>query len=151
MPQSVCKLLEALECIEKAFPTEKECEGPKASATGGGSSKKRMVAFSDRIPKKSRKEAKHCALCKKHGGMQNTHNTGDCCKYEKDGTPKKAFTGKSAQRNPRNRNAPREHNTSYVQLSAKIAKLEKSNKKLKCTNKKRKRDCDSDSNDFDSS
>ena len=153
VPQSVRKLLEALERIEKAFPTEKEREGPKASMTGGGSSKKRMVSFSDRIPKKSRKEAKHCALCKKHGGAQNTHNTGDCRKYEKDGTPKRAFAGKGAQqqRNPRNRNAPRESNNSYAQLSAKIAKLEKSNKKLKRANKKRKRDRNSDSDDSDSS
>jgi hypothetical protein len=151
VPQSVCKLLEALECIEKAFPTENECEGPKASATGGGSSKKWMVSFNDRIPKKSRKEAKHCALCKKHGDAQNTHNTGDCRKYEKDGTLKKAFTGKSAKHSPCNRNALREHNTSYAQLSAKIAKLEDSNKKLKRMNKKRKHNCDSNSNDSDSS
>jgi hypothetical protein len=47
VPQSVCKLLKVLERIEKAFPTEKEHEGPKASATGCDSSKKRMVAFSD--------------------------------------------------------------------------------------------------------
>ena len=33
VPQSIRKLLEALERIEKAFPTEKEHEGPKASAT----------------------------------------------------------------------------------------------------------------------
>jgi hypothetical protein len=110
-----------------------------------------MVSFSDQIPKKSRKDVKHCALCKKHGGAHNTHNTGDCHKYEKDGTLQKSFTGKSAQRNPCNRNALHEHNTSYVQLSAKIAKLEKSNKKLKCTNKKRNGNRDSDSNDSDSS
>jgi len=110
-----------------------------------------MVSFSDRIPKKSRKEAKHCALCKKHGGTQNAHNMGDCCKYEKDGTPKKAFAGKITQLNPCNRNAPHEHNTSYAQLSAKIENLEKSNKKLKRANKKRKRDRDSDSDDSDSS
>ena len=54
VPQSVCKLLEALERIEKAFPTKKEREGPKACITGGGSSKKRMVSFNDQIPKKPR-------------------------------------------------------------------------------------------------
>ena len=92
--------------------------------------------------------------CKKHGGAQNTYNTGDCCKYKKDGTPKRAFAGKSAQQcNPCNRNAPRDHNNSYTQLSTKIVKIEKSNKKLKCTNKKSKRDhnSDSDSDDSDSS
>jgi len=34
----------------------------KAGTSGGDSSKKWMVSFNDRIPKKSRKEAKHCAL-----------------------------------------------------------------------------------------
>jgi hypothetical protein len=85
--------------------------------------------------------------------MQNTHNTGDSHKYEKDDTPKKAFAGKSMQYSLLNRNVLRKHNTSYVQLSAKIAKLEKSNKKIKHANKKRKckHDCDSNSNDSDSS
>ena len=125
MPQSVPKLLEALERIEKAYPTEKECERPKASATGGGSSKKRMVSFSDRIPKKFHKETKQCALCKKHGGAQNTHNTGDCKKYNLDGTPKKGFTRKNAQCNSHHGSTPHDQKT-YAQLSAKIAKLEKS-------------------------
>ena len=107
----------------------------------------------DQIPKKSHKEAKNCALCEKHGGTQNTHNIGDCRKYEKNGTPKRAFAGKSVQqqRNLRNQNAPRESNNSYAQLSAKITKLEKSNKKLKHANKKRKCNPDSDSKDSDSS
>ena len=55
------------------------------------------------------------------------------------------------QCNPRSRNLLLEHNTSYGQLSAKIEKLEKSNKKLKHANKKHKHDCDSDSNDSASS
>jgi hypothetical protein len=57
VPQSVCTLLEALERIVKAFLTEKECKRSKASATGGGSSKKQMVSFSDLIPKKACKES----------------------------------------------------------------------------------------------
>jgi hypothetical protein len=124
VPQSVCKLLEALERIEKAFPTEKECKGPKANTNRGGSSKKKIVTFSNQTPKKSHRDAKHCVLCKQHGGVYNTHNTEEYRKYEKDGTPKKTFTEKNTQRNPRNRNASCEHNNCYVQLSAKIAKLE---------------------------
>ena len=151
VPQSVCKLLEALERIEKAYPTKKEREGPKANATGGGSSKKRVVSFSDRIPKKSSKEAKQCALCKKHGGAQNTHNTGDCKKYNLDSTLKKAFAGKSKQRNPCNGSTPREQKTNYTQLSAKITKLKKANKNLKQANKKCKHDHNSDSDNSDSS
>ena len=152
VPQSMRKLLKVLERIKKAFPTKKDCKGPKAGVTGGGSSKRRMNLLSNKIPKKSHKEAKHCALCKKHRGAQNTHNTGECRKHEKDGTPKRAFAGKSMQqRNPHNRNATRKQNNSYTQLSSKIAKLEKSNKKLKHAHKKPKRDCNSDSNDSNSS
>jgi hypothetical protein len=150
VPQSVRKLLEALERIEKAFPTDKEREGTQASAKGGGSSKKKMVSFNDRIPKKRRTDAKHCVLCKKHGGAHNTHNTSECRKYDKDGTPKKSFAGKSAQRGSRSGGTQREQ-SNYAQLSAKIAKLEKSNRKLKRANRKRKRDRDSDSEDSDSS
>jgi hypothetical protein len=98
-------MLQALEHIEKAFRTEKECKWPKAHVTGGGSSKKRMVSFSDRIPKMIHKEAKHCNLCKQHRGEHNTHSITECRMYEKNGTPKWAFAGKSGQQhNPCNRN-----------------------------------------------
>jgi hypothetical protein len=76
VPQSVRKLLEVLERIEKAFLTKKECEGPKANVNRGDFSKKKIVALSDRIPKESRRDAKNCVLCKQHGGANNTHNTG---------------------------------------------------------------------------
>jgi hypothetical protein len=94
-----------------------------------------MFSFSDRIPKKSRKDAKHCAQCKKHGGTQNTHSTGDCKKYNLDSTLKKGFAGNNVQRKLRNGSAQCDQKINYVQLSAKIAKLEKSNKKLKPANK----------------
>ncbi len=105
--QSVWKLLEVLERIEKTFTTKKDRKGPKSYSTGGSSSKKKMVSFDDQIPKKSCKDAKHCTLCRKHGGLQNTHNTGDCKKYNSDGTPKKGFAENSTQRNPLNISAPR--------------------------------------------
>jgi hypothetical protein len=58
------------------------------------------------VPKKVGFE-KHCNLCKKHGGMHTTHNTHDCCKFEKDGKEKSKFCaakkgGKKA--NPVNQN-----------------------------------------------
>jgi len=67
VPQSVRELLDVLECIEKAFPTDKVGEGTKGAAKSGDSAKRKMVSLSDRIPKKRRTE-KHCSLCKKHGG-----------------------------------------------------------------------------------
>ena len=117
-----------------------------------------MVFFSDWIPKKHRMDTKHCVLYKKHGGMHSTHNTGECHKYEKDGTPKKSFAGKSAQHNTCSGRVPCEQNNSYAQLSVEIVKLEKSdkmlksmNKKCKLANTKHKHDHDSDRNDSNSS
>ncbi len=110
-----------------------------------------MVSFDDQIHKKSRKDANHCTLCRKLGGMQNTHNTGDCKKYNSDGTPKKGFAEKSAQCNPRNGSAQHNQKANYMQLSAKIVKLKKSNKKLKHATKKCKHERNSDSNESDSS
>ena len=123
MPQSVCKLLEVRERIKKAYPTKKEWEGPKSSAAEGGTSKKRMVSFSNQIPKKSCKKAKHCALCKKHGCMQNTHNTGDCKKYNSDGTPKKGFAWKITQCNSCNECASHEQNNSMRSCLQKLLNL----------------------------
>ena len=137
--------------MEKAYPTEKEWERPKLNTDGGGSSKKRMVTCSNRIPKKAHHSAKHCVLCKKHGDAHNTHNTGECKKYNLDGTPKKGFAGKNSQQNSHNKNASRDQNASYLQLSVKIVKLAKSNKRLKHTKKKRKRKSVSESDDSDSS
>ena len=83
-------------------------------------------------------------MCKKHGGMHSTHNTMDCRKYEKDGTPKKTFgcnqlCGSSSEK----KNAQ-----SYVQLSDKLAKLEKAHKKRKkASSCKCKHDSNSDDSD----
>jgi hypothetical protein len=93
VPQSVCKFLEDLEHIKKVFLTERECEGTQTSAQKGGSSKKKMVAFSNQIQKTRRMNAKHCILFKQHGGTHNTHNFMECRKYEKDGTPKRPSQG----------------------------------------------------------
>ena len=76
---------------------------------------------------------------------------GDCKKFNSDGTPKKGFAGKNTQHPSCNKCASRKQNASYAQLSAKIAKLEKSNKKLKHVKKKCKHKYISDSNDSDSS
>ena len=83
--------------------------------------------------------------------MQNTHNTGYCKKYNSDGTPKKGLPGKNAQRNSHNGSASCNQKSNYAQMSAKIAKLEKSNKKLKRASKKRKHDYDSHSDDSNAS
>ena len=150
--QSVRELLEVLERVEKAYPTDKVGEVPRNSAKSSDSSKKKMVSFSERIPKRRRTE-KHCSLCKKHGGAHTTHNTPDCRKYESNGTLKKNFKGTKPTGPSRGTKRPARGGSSYAQLSAKIDKLEKSNKKMKraINKKKRKRHEASDSDDSDSS
>jgi hypothetical protein len=101
LPQSVRKLLGVLENVEKVVANSDAKERAKKEstekATGKREKGKRKGSSSSdyRIPKKVRVE-KGCALCQKHGGAHTTHNTGECRKYEKDGTLKKSFSGKAA-------------------------------------------------------
>ena len=127
-------------------------EGPKNAAKSSNSSKKKMVSFSERIPKRRRTE-KYCSLCKKHGGAHTTHNTPDCRKYESNGTLKKNFKGSKPNGPSRGTKRPAQGGSSYAQLSPKINKLEKSNKKMKraINKKKRKHHETSNSDDSDSS
>jgi hypothetical protein len=96
-----------------------------------------------RVPKKVcfEKFKKHCKLCKKHGGAHTTHNTCDCCRFEKDGTEKSSFR---AAKKGRQKNYPVIQN--FAQLTKKIDKLEKALKKSGKKGKKhRYKDSDSDS------
>jgi hypothetical protein len=106
-----------------------------------------MVSFNKPILKKVHKVERHCVLCKKHGGTHVAHNMSDCCNYEKDGIPKKGFgKGQHDIEAPDKKTA-----SAFAQLSAKIPKLEKANKKLKRSSKKCKHEYNSDSSDSDSS
>ena len=147
VPQCVCDLLDDLEKIEKAFPTERDQSAKKGKANPSESNKRKMVSPNEPIPKKVCKMAKHCALCKKHGGAHATHNTSDCRKYDKDGKHKKGF-GKGQHGSTA---LDKKTASAFAQSSAKVEKLEKANKKLKMSSKKRKREYDSDTSDSDSS
>jgi len=147
VPQGVCGLLDDLKKIEKAFPTEWELPGKKGKSNPSDTGKRKMVSIHKPIPKKPCTNAKHCALCKKHGGVHATHNTLDCHRYDKDGKLKKGFgKGQRGSRASDKRTA-----SAFTQLSAKIAKLKKTNEKLKKSSRKRKRSYSSDSDDSDSS
>ncbi len=92
-----------------------------------------------RVPKKVCFE-KHCNLCKKHGGAYTTHNTRECCRFEKDGKEKSNFC---AAKKGSKKSSPVNHN--FAQLTKKIENLEKA---LKKSGKKGKKHHykDSDSN-----
>jgi hypothetical protein len=60
-------------------------EASSASTSAKGSSKKRFVSgnLNEQIPKEAR-PAKFCRCCKSKGSPHLTHNTNECCKYDKD-------------------------------------------------------------------
>ncbi len=145
MPMDMHLLLMSLEAIE-CVCTYKEgkldnFEKSNKSSNKGKKGKKRPGTNSTvPVPKKVRFE-KHCNLCKKHGGAHTTHNTGDCCRFEKDRKEKSSFCAAKKGRyksNPVNQN--------FAQLTKKIKKLEKALKKSGKKGKKcRYKDSDSNS------
>ena len=123
----------------------------KTTAKSSKSSKRKMVSFNERIPKKHCWE-KHCLLCKKHGGTHTTHNTQDCRKYDSNGTPKKNFNEKKYNGTSHGPERIAQGGSSNAQLSTTSEKLEKSNRKMKCAvNKKKRKHYNSDIDDSDSS
>jgi hypothetical protein len=135
-------LLQSLEAIKRVCGQERSKKSnPSHDKKPSHSEKKgtkRPGTESPRVPKKVCTK-KHCNLCKKHGGAYTTHNTRDCCCFEKEGMEKSNFcTAKKGGKKP---NPTKQ---SFMQLSEKLDKLEKVLKK-KDTKKRKRRRSDSDS------
>jgi hypothetical protein len=114
--------LEAIKCI-CTYKKSKSESSEKSSNKGEKGKKRPGTDSTARVPKKSHFE-KNCNLCKKHGGAYTTHNTHDCCRFEKDRKEKSNFR---AAKKGRKKGNPINHN--FVQLTKKIKKLEKALKK----------------------
>jgi hypothetical protein len=91
LPESPRALLQDLEAIKRIMD-EKHKAGLKAKAKevttsviAKGSSKKRSASGNpgEQVPKKG-KPAKFCQHCKNNGSPHLTHNTKECCRYNKD-------------------------------------------------------------------
>jgi hypothetical protein len=139
--RSLLTSLEAIECVCTHKKGKLDHEKSEKSSLKSEKGKKRPgTSPTVRVPKKVRFE-KHCDLCKKQGGAHTAHNTGECCKYEKDRTAKSSFcTAKKGGK----RSYPANQN--FAQLTKKIEKLEKALKKSGKKGKKRRyKDSDSDS------
>ncbi len=136
-------LLQSLEAIERVCGQEgSNKSNPSRDKKPSHSKKKgtkRPGTESPRVPKKVRTE-KHCDLCKKHGGAYMTHNTRDCCCFEKDGTEKADF--RAAKKGGKK---PSPTKQSFTLLNKKLDKLEKVLKK-RDTKKRNRRRSDNDSN-----
>jgi hypothetical protein len=141
-PMDMRLLLTSLEAIKRLCTYKKgKLESSQKSSHKSKKGKKRPgTKATVRVPKKVCFE-KHCNLCKKHGGPYTTHNTCDCCRFEKDRKEKSNFctTKKRGKKgNPINHN--------FAQLTKKIEKLKKALKKSGKKGKKHHyKDSDSDS------
>jgi hypothetical protein len=135
-PVDMRLLLFSLEAIEHVC-TQEEANalfGKRASQMNKTGTKRPSTGTTKQAPKKVHFE-RHCNLCKKHGGAHTTHNTKDCCRYEKDKTVKADIhAAKKAGRKP---NTAKQ---SFAQLSKVLDKLEKTLKKASLKSKKHCRD-----------
>ena len=138
-PVSTRALLLVLEKVENNVELEAKPSG--TNKTKGADQKCKMESMDSRIPKKVKKEGwteKHCVLCKKHGGAHKSHNTRDCRRYNKDGTPIKKNGGAGK---PHSKKA---EGANFAQVIR--AELNKAlHKKASKRKKRRKDDLDSDS------
>jgi hypothetical protein len=149
LPTSARKLLVVLENIEKIIVNsnakEKAMKESSEKATGKHKKGNHKGSSSNdyHIPKKVRVK-KSCMLCQKHWGTHMPHNTGECRKYEKDGTLKKGFSRKAAIRQKCNGYNKKENANSFVQFMDRFSKLEKTVKKAQISSQK-KNHCHEDS------
>ncbi len=119
MPMDMHLLLTSLEAIECICTYEKGKldtvkKSHKSSNKGKKGTKCPGTNSMVRVTKKVRFE-KHCNLCKKHGGAHTTHNTSDCCRFEKGGKEKSSF--RAAKKGRYNRNPV---NQNFTQRTDKI-------------------------------
>jgi hypothetical protein len=101
-PVDICLLLMSLEAVEHVCALEKSNtpSNKKASNKSKKRNKRPSTEAMARVLKKVCFE-KYCNLCKKHGGAYTTHNTKDCCMYEKDRSEKANFCAtKKSEKKP---------------------------------------------------
>ena len=106
LPKSPRLLLPDSEIIEHVM-NEKRTESAKARGKDGAASsgaksspkKRESTGSSEQVPKKSR-SVKFCQHCKNNGGPYTSHNTKECCKYNKDGKAVAAAGKKPYEKKP---------------------------------------------------
>ncbi len=121
----------------KGSTTPSEAKGsPKRKASGG---------LTGQVPKKDHSE-KFCQCCKAHGSPFTTHNTLDCHRYDSNGKPLKAATGKPSESKEPCKKSGGDKGMAFMQSMFKT--YVKSQKKAGKSKKHKKRDYNSsDSSD----
>jgi len=99
-------------------------------------------------PKKGR-SAKYCKWCKAADGPFTTHNTNECLRFSKDGSPKDKPTKPfNTAKKPWKKTGSGD-SSQMTYLTEKVAKLEKKRKKSKKHGKKRAHDSSDSDSDSD--
>jgi hypothetical protein len=156
VPESTRSMLHNLETIEKVF-VEKNNKKAKASVVKAGTAPQKGAS----VPCKKWKgggsggpspkracTTKYCKWCKAVDGPYQTHNTSDCCRFDKDGKevgkPHKPF---DPAKRPWKKGDGDSGQMAY--LTEKLEKLEKKLKKSKSkkSSKEHARDLSSNSSD----
>jgi hypothetical protein len=157
VPELTRSMLHDLETIEKVF-VEKNNKKAKASGAKAGTAPHKGASVPRKkgkgggsggpAPRKAR-TAKYCKHCKVVDGPYQTHNTIDCCRFDKDGKevgkPHKPF---DSTKKPWKKGGGDSGQMAY--LTKKLEKLEKKLKKSKLKKSSKKRSRDSSGNSSDS-
>ena len=115
----------------KAATATAELHVPKKQANGGGS---------DRGAPKKGRTAKYCKWCKAVNGSFTTHDTTECRRFEKDGSPEDRLVKPfNSAKKPWKKTGGKE-SSQMAHLTERLLKLEKKHNKSKKHNKKRSRD-----------
>ena len=148
-------LLLDLENIERVM-NEKCAESAKArakdsilSASAKSSPKKRAFMGSSKQVLKKACTAKFCQHCKNNGGPYTSHNTKECCKYDKDGKAVAASTKKHHKKKPYQKHGGG-NDKQMAFLTDAIESLVKKGLKKAVQKNHKKQSCDNSSNDSDS-
>ena len=141
-PEGVKPLLLILDHIEVAYPVDEKHATAKPAKPQGIEQPSKKFTQGARIPRKPKHVHSENARVEKicDGGMQITHNTAECHRYKKDGTPTQGTTSHQGKNSGNDRNSKK----SFAQVIARMEKLEKSLKKASKRGKKCRRHEESD-------
>ena len=136
IPQDLERLVQFLEQQEAMDDTAKPKSNPKDHNSAKGTNpKKRNGSDQGGRDKKKFRSPKLCDLCAKKGGPKDTHNTGECRKWNSDGTRK--YQGKSEE-------GKKKSAVNYAQFEKMQESVNDMTKAMKRLEKRSKGDADSD-------
>ncbi len=155
LPKSPRLLPPDLENIERVV-NEKCAESAKARGKDGTASagaksnpkKRTPTGSSEQDPKKAR-SMKFCQHCKNNGGPYTSHNTKECCKYDKDGKAVAAAGKKPYKKKPYKKDGDG-NNRQLAYLTDAIESLVKKGLKKDVKKHRKKRSQDDSSSNSDS-